>query len=820
MVDIKEFLNQLDNIRSFNGKIKHADQNLERLGSGSGRAVYSISDDRVLKLAKNTKGIAQNEVEAGIGGDYTAKHIVTEVFDSADDNSWVLAEKAKKVTEKRIKELTGIPSLWDLQKFLQNQVDSNKGRNVYKQDQELIDFFWENEFASDLVTFVVDYGQVSGDMGRPSTYGEVLKDGQPAIVLTDYGLNDEVFDSHYSHKRKSKYNLYELNNSGIQYGDHLADIGNVSQEVRHGMWALVPAGVGDGVELNEEYVNFILDRPVYPEQATDKIPILTDIFHSNLNNLQTIIKSVEDPTLFIKNLIALQNYLVSHNSYDRELIGINDKPELNEDILKEGVKREVADVIANKIAQKRGYQKLDYLGSGLFGAAYDIGDGKVLKLTTDHTEANENIYLKGKDLKHIAEPYEVSKINVKDDKDIYIIVLEKLETDPSTYKKHIKLLDDFFEENIGRGFADIIGDYIHYGWDDSIETIEYKRFLKNNPETAEFFQGILNIADELKKHNVGSMDFVSYTNLGYKSDGSLAFFDVGFGDYFQPVSQDIQSVEVDEEFAGGGGTKFTTSDNVSSDGFPTYNNTADTSPSIRNNLDANSSLYNEDLEYSHVDDATDDKFIIGNEVEEGVGDKYLERKFPNQFKDDFEEKYLEYSVKDINLTALKIPTMIFRGGQMSKHAVFVNPITLRKFKPDVRGVVLESGDYYIPASNDVLHQDLMIPLKKNGIVSIMTPQEVYNYPEKYITVIRNGLSDTMELSASYEGEDMEFVKQVFEKAYSKSGGGVKFRAVVNKRDSGLKENLVGLKNSSTFAEINESKNHLIRININEARKLM
>ena len=277
MVDIKEFLNQLDNIKSFRGKIDYANQHLDRLGSGSGRAVYSISDDKVLKLAKNAKGIAQNEVEAGIGGDYTAKHIVTEVFDSADDNSWVLAEKAKKVTEKRIKELTGIPSLWDLQKFLQNEVDANKGRTVYKLDQELIDFFWENEFASDLITFVVDYGQVSGDMGRPSTYGEVVKDGQPAIVLTDYGLNDEVYDTHYTRK-KSRYNLYELNLSGVQYGDHLADIGNVSQEVRHGMWALVPAGVGDGVELHEELVNFVMDKPVYPEQPTQKLPQLLDIF--------------------------------------------------------------------------------------------------------------------------------------------------------------------------------------------------------------------------------------------------------------------------------------------------------------------------------------------------------------------------------------------------------------------------------------------------------------------------------------------------------------------------------------------------------------
>ena len=50
-----------------------------------------------MKLAKNPKGVAQNEAEAGAGYYRDTQHIVAIVFDSADDESWLIAEKAKKV---------------------------------------------------------------------------------------------------------------------------------------------------------------------------------------------------------------------------------------------------------------------------------------------------------------------------------------------------------------------------------------------------------------------------------------------------------------------------------------------------------------------------------------------------------------------------------------------------------------------------------------------------------------------------------------------------------------------------------------------------
>ena len=101
-----------------------------------------------------------------------------------------------------------------------------------------------------------------------------------------------------------------------------------------------------------------------------------------------------------------------------------------------------------------------------------------------------------------------------------------------------------------------------------------------------------------------------------------------YGDYLSDIGNVSQEVrhgmwaitprtvddEMSEEFAGGGGNKYTRYDDVSGDDFPTHNN-INTSPSIRNDLDANSALYNEDLEYKHVDDATQDEYVLTENIQ-------------------------------------------------------------------------------------------------------------------------------------------------------------------------------------------------------------
>ena len=853
----QNFLPNLLTINSFAGRMNYVSQNLQGIGSGSGRIVYDIDGEKVLKLAKNPKGVAQNEAEAGAGYYHDTQHIVTEVFDNADDDTWIIAEKGKKVTDKRIRELTGIPSLEKLYDFLKNVMQNQKpGRNIFSHlltDEEK-EFFWENEFASGLADFAVNYGQEIGDMGRPSSYGEVLRDGQPTIVLTDYGLNDEVYKTHYSPQRKQKYQMYELFNYADGNDDILSDTGDQG-DIRRGMWAQMPYSVSDGHGvINEEFIKFVLKHSKYPDKPIAGLPILTDKFHECVNNIKEILNVVENKKQFYGNLLELQNYLIKRGFYDRdpliseeyeineevpavELFGLKDRnyadelarqvagklgltapkflgegangfaytindnvvmkltadiseadaasklmrghpkyivnihnlykvvdtdkneaffvimqdnikdkpvekirrnievmnqiepqgmnyedimvtikrpsrfnydemvefashiltdnPEagfseserqasyeffigilnIRKELLDFGIKstdyitidnlgykngiltyfdtggyfgvtepeiddkniislpenemideeydKNIADRIANQVAAKLNLNITPMRG-GYFGVAYDIGNDKVLKITKDNSEAAENLMLIGKPLKYIAQPYNVYEIKPSVDGSIpktYAIILEKLDTDPNIDRRYERL-NFAFEKILGLSISDVIEHYLG-DWDNpKADKSKIDSYFKKNPQDAEFFGGLLRIAEETKSYGIQSMDYLNSSNLGYKKNGALGFFDVGFGNGFlQP--KDLEKIEVDED----GSAKFTTSNSINQDNFPVYNNN-DTSPSINNNLNANSSMY-EDLKYNRVvGDATQDEYKISEERNKsfGAGSKTVEVK--------------------------------------------------------------------------------------------------------------------------------------------------------------------------------------------------
>ncbi len=756
-----EFLNFLDSfeeIKSFAGKINAANQNLQRIGSGSGRAVYDIDGTKVLKVAKNQKGVAQNEVEASIGHYAENEHILTKVFESANDDTWLVAEKAKKVGEKRIKELTGIPSLSDLNMYLKNHdAESHGQRRIFGIDDEIKEQLDENEFIQELLYFAANYSQHTGDWSRPSSYGEVLRDGQPTIVLTDYGLNDEVYGTYYDWQRKQQqrpYRIYEFIGNDGGNDDFLSDIGG-TDEVRMG-WAMLPYGVDDNV-MNEVDVPPVreysledaqhakelaqmltqktgLPKPIYisggsfgyafrlgnemvlklttnlleaesslkvlkhgppkhlviiydvykivdtetnnslfaiiqeyiPDRPTslfskynniiDKIsPFGLDSFElikkirrgNDYNEIIQLAKGIltENPESGVSEIDRTwaYEYIVGILDIKKELIQFNirsdDYTNLTNLGYKNGVlkffdiggmrktvepemaandiiylpegeeitevyEKSVADRIAQQISQKLGYNQPQYIASGNFGAAYDIGGGKVLKITKDKTEAIENLKLIDKPLKYIAQPYEVFKVNSKSgDETIpetYVIILEKLDTDKNIID-NFKRLEYVFGSILKVRIYSAIESYLDTYTEPPINKEKIDNYLKKNPRDAEFFYSLMRINEELKEYDVESRDFMSPENLGYKKSGALGFFDVGFGNALQnPVG--TKEITVDED----GSSKFSTDTAMGQDEFPSYNQN-DTSPLTDNNVPP----IDEDLEYNHVvGDATEDEYMM------------------------------------------------------------------------------------------------------------------------------------------------------------------------------------------------------------------
>jgi len=194
-------IEEFKTLKSFNARIKYCQENLKRIASGSSRIVYMIDDEKVLKLAKNKKGIAQNEAEISYGGDYTLDGIVAEVYESDENALWLEMQLAKKITPISFKQITG----WDFNDYANiiynyGIESGNAGRYASKKSvpDELTEKAWEDDFTRGIFDYIGNYGVPAGDLTRLSTYGIVSENGTDSVVIIDYGLTHDVYKSFYS----------------------------------------------------------------------------------------------------------------------------------------------------------------------------------------------------------------------------------------------------------------------------------------------------------------------------------------------------------------------------------------------------------------------------------------------------------------------------------------------------------------------------------------------------------------------------------------------------------------------------------------------
>lgn len=192
--DVEEF----KKLSSFNARIKYCEEHLQRISSGSARIAYKIDDQKVLKLAKNKKGLAQNNVEITQSGYGDIDGVVAQVFEHDEDNLWLEMELARKVKKSDFKRITGFD--FDDYAAAINNVGVEHSRRGYKMqiDEDLFQEMWEDEFTSEMFDYIVGYKVPTGDLMKLSTYGVVKRDWGDSIVIIDYGLDKDVLSSHYS----------------------------------------------------------------------------------------------------------------------------------------------------------------------------------------------------------------------------------------------------------------------------------------------------------------------------------------------------------------------------------------------------------------------------------------------------------------------------------------------------------------------------------------------------------------------------------------------------------------------------------------------
>lgn len=193
-------IEEFKTLDSFAARIRYCEANLQRISSGSSRIVYKIDNEKVLKLAKNKKGLAQNEVEAQYSQYNDISHITAKVFDVDPNNLWIEMELARKLKKSDFQRITGFK--WDdfeiaMYNYGIDSVGNGRGQKMAI-DPKITEAMWEQEFIYSMFDFMGNYAIPAGDLRRTSSYGLVKRGGSDEIVMIDYGLTSDVYDSYYS----------------------------------------------------------------------------------------------------------------------------------------------------------------------------------------------------------------------------------------------------------------------------------------------------------------------------------------------------------------------------------------------------------------------------------------------------------------------------------------------------------------------------------------------------------------------------------------------------------------------------------------------
>lgn len=188
------------NNKSFAKQIKYAKERAQQIGVGSSRVAFKIEYQgrpTVLKIAKNAKGLAQNQQESEILEDYYLEslNVAIPMIDYDKESrkpTWIHVEYAEKAKDSDFKKITGL-SFKDTILFTAQLSGKPIRRytlpsNMNENDLE------NNEFIGNLSNYFGNYDHPLADYTRLANWG-VYK-GNPVII--DIGMTDDIFKTYYS----------------------------------------------------------------------------------------------------------------------------------------------------------------------------------------------------------------------------------------------------------------------------------------------------------------------------------------------------------------------------------------------------------------------------------------------------------------------------------------------------------------------------------------------------------------------------------------------------------------------------------------------
>lgn len=189
--------------------------------------------------------------------------------------------------------------------------------------------------------------------------------------------------------------------------------------------------------------------------------------------------------------------------------------------------------ITEYLEKKFGFVVEKELGSGFYGVAYLLKDGRVLKITKDKSEAVVANKIVGKEFEHIANIYKVGSIKTETDRIFYWILLEYVpyNGDNSFISKFLKVVFTAYKEITGDLPDDGMEEHIA---DDAALNSEIYEYIKTN------YNGNQKLLDTFYQYTVMLSEVFTinqaypdthFGNIGFKPNGNLCIFDLMGDDY-------------------------------------------------------------------------------------------------------------------------------------------------------------------------------------------------------------------------------------------------------------------------------------------------
>jgi hypothetical protein len=534
-------------LKTFAQRIQYCDANLKRIGGGSSRIVFKIDDQKVLKLAKNKKGIVQNDTEIDRGNDTYYSSILAQVFDSDDDGLWVEMELATPINKYEFYRLTNF-DLKDVGNYLINFQSETNGRGiVVHQQKPLVDRLVNDEFIQLLRDFVAGTDALAGDLGVATSYGLVKRNGHQELVIIDFGLTDRDYEKLYRESIEKKETGSNLNDNFFKWfaGSKIADASGNPIPVHHGtskkfskfnikkgsqpiIWFTSNKSAIEAGEVGAAGKGHIMDLYV-----SIKNPAGWDEYEKyGLGQLKergydgvilpesdgTFTGFVFEPTQ-LKSVKNKGEWNPNDKNIYKEVTELDEAHHREEEW-----KKEIA-----QVAKQLKVELTNFIGAGVWGIAYEIPGNKVIKITEDDREVENAKHLVGKKNKFMADIYKVYSIGRKKEQESSpfrfsagkkIIVMEKLMPLESVRPMLGKVIDfsDAFDEYSSEESS--WSEMLENGWDEDFDN--YLR--KQNKGLEDVYSDLLAIYEEAASKGIYLTD-MHQENFGIKN-GHLAIFDI------------------------------------------------------------------------------------------------------------------------------------------------------------------------------------------------------------------------------------------------------------------------------------------------------